>query len=249
MSFTADVYKLCCNDVNVKEIYVGSSRSWARRKFEHKSRCNNENSKSHNLYVYQYIRDNGGFSNWSMISLYNGQFENKRELERKEREYIEELKSSLNKAIPTRTKQEYYEEHKEQINEYKKQWYGDNKTNQQEQQKVRYEKNKEKIIEKNKEYIKANKELVSIRKKQWYESNIEAISEKSKQKYQSNKEHIKNKSKQNYILNKEVILEQMSRPYTCECGSTIRIGEKTRHLKTKKHQTYLNSITLQHHPS
>jgi hypothetical protein len=168
MSFTADVYKLCCNDPTITEIYVGSTRSWARRKNQHKSRCNNENSKKYIIYVYQFIRENGGFSNWSMISLYNGQFENKRELERKEREYIEELQSTLNKQIPTRTQKEYNED---------------------------------------------------------------------------NKEHILKKQKQKYERNKKGILEQKKQKYNCECGSTLTIGNKSQHLKTKKHQTYLNSIT------
>ena len=82
-TFTADVYKLCCLDPNVSAIYVGSTRSWRHRKHCHKFNCNNENSKKFTTYVYQFIRDNGGFENWDMISLFNGQFETKRELEKK----------------------------------------------------------------------------------------------------------------------------------------------------------------------
>ena len=51
MTFTADVYKLCCNDVNIKKIYVGSSRSWRQRKSKHKSNCDNEKHKDYNYYV------------------------------------------------------------------------------------------------------------------------------------------------------------------------------------------------------
>ena len=127
MPFTADVYKLCCNDPLITDIYIGSTRSWSRRKSNHKSICNNEIDKKYNLYVYQFIRQNGGFENWDMISLFNGSFETKRELERKEREYIEELKSSLNKIIPTRTYHEYYEENKPQIIAKVKQYYDSNK--------------------------------------------------------------------------------------------------------------------------
>ena len=79
-TFTADVYKLCCKDTNVLDIYVGSTRSFRQRKSCHKQKCSNPSSIHHNLYVYQIMRQNGGFDNWDMISLYNGQFESKREL-------------------------------------------------------------------------------------------------------------------------------------------------------------------------
>ena len=91
-TFTADVYKLCCLDPAVSDIYIGSTRSFRQRKNQHKRNCNDDNSEPYNFYVYQFMRQNGGFENWDMISLFNGQFETKRELERKEREFIETLK-------------------------------------------------------------------------------------------------------------------------------------------------------------
>ena len=63
------IYKLCCKDVNIKEIYVGSSTNYKQRKQSHKSDCTNENSKRYNSCAYQFIRDNGGWDNWSMIEI------------------------------------------------------------------------------------------------------------------------------------------------------------------------------------
>ncbi len=40
------VYKLCCNDTNIKDIYVGSTTNFIRRKSDHKSACDNEMVKS-----------------------------------------------------------------------------------------------------------------------------------------------------------------------------------------------------------
>jgi len=133
MTFTADIYKLCCLDTEVKEIYVGSTRSFRQRKNCHKTRCNNPTNKDHNYYVYQFIREHGGWVNWNMISLFTGEFETKHEMHRKEREYMETLGATLNKQIPTRTDQEYRIENSDKIKQYRienadyfKQYYQDN---------------------------------------------------------------------------------------------------------------------------
>ena len=73
-------------------------------------------------YVYNVIRDKGGFENWTMIELCNKPCENKRDAERIERQYIEDLSASLNKRIPTQTKKEYRELHKEELNEKNRQY-------------------------------------------------------------------------------------------------------------------------------
>jgi hypothetical protein len=96
------IYKLCCKDVNISEIYVGSTINFKSRKDKHRQSCNNENNKGYNLSVYQYIRENGGFNNWDMILIESYPSENKRELEKRERYWMEELKASLNCVIPTR---------------------------------------------------------------------------------------------------------------------------------------------------
>jgi len=42
-----------------------------------------------------------------------------------------------------------------------------------------------------------------------------------------------------YLDNKDKIKEYSSQKYTCDCGSVMRLGEKSRHLKSNKHQNYL----------
>jgi group I intron endonuclease len=136
------IYKLCCRDTSIKDEYVGSSVDFTERKRCHKNDCNNPNSKKYNIYVYKFIRDNGGFENWSMIQIEKYPCENRRELETRERYWIETLESKLNSNIPTRTAKEYhkqyYEEKKDEVLEYNKQ---------------RYEEKKDEILEKNKEKI------------------------------------------------------------------------------------------------
>ena len=66
---TTTFYKLHHSVDQTKECYVGSTSNFAIRKSNHKSVCNNANSKDHNLKVYRYIRSNGGFSNWKFTVL------------------------------------------------------------------------------------------------------------------------------------------------------------------------------------
>ena len=112
MSKTGIVYKLCCRDVEIKEIYIGSTTNFRKRKWMHKSSCNNEKNNGYNLYVYQFIRENGGFQNWDMVQIEEIKFNTRQELHMKERYYIEQLISGLNKIIPTRTKKEWNNENK-----------------------------------------------------------------------------------------------------------------------------------------
>jgi hypothetical protein len=146
MSKSGIVYKLCCVDTDITEEYVGSTKNFNRRRTAHKSCCNNENSKEYNKYVYQFIRANGGFNNWRMIQLEVVNYETKRDLEAHERRWIEQLKPELNKQLPSRTRQEYYEKNKEKILEQIKQYK---------------EKNKDNINKKNKEYREQNKDNIN----------------------------------------------------------------------------------------
>jgi hypothetical protein len=51
------IYKLCCNDPTVKDVYVGSTTNFSRRKAQHKFSCINENKKGYNFPVYKFIRE------------------------------------------------------------------------------------------------------------------------------------------------------------------------------------------------
>jgi len=147
------IYKLVCNDVNISDCYVGSTTNFYRRKQQHKFDCNNENRKIYNQYKYQFIRSNGGFENWSMIIIENYACENKRQLEKRERYFMELLNATLNSYTPFLTE----EEKKEQKKEYDKEWNEKNKTEILEQKKKNYQNNKEQILEQRKEHYKKNK--------------------------------------------------------------------------------------------
>ena len=117
--------------------------------------------------------------------------------------------------------------------------------------------NKTQLTTEEGKYIREN-ECVNIHiagrtPKEWYEDNKEKFKEYLKEYRQDNKEHIKermkkycedNKEQEKKYRedNKEKIKEQKSRPYTCECGSTIIWGNKAIHFKTKKHCQFINNL-------
>ena len=89
-------YMLICKDVKVLNTYAGNTVSWKERKSLHKSDCNNVNSPKYNYKVYQIIRANGGFSNWSMIEIHKQLCVDKRDAERIEQSFITKNKCDMN---------------------------------------------------------------------------------------------------------------------------------------------------------
>jgi hypothetical protein len=167
------IYKIVCNDLAITDLYVGSTVDFACRKNNHKSKCNKPINKEYNMKIYQVIRANGGWENWTMVMIEPFPCENRLQAERRERYWYEELSASLNSQYPSRTKTEYYNDNKQQITEQRKQYYEANKQQIAEQIKQYYEANKQHIAEQKKQYYQKNKE----QKKQYYQKNKEQIAE------------------------------------------------------------------------
>jgi len=153
------IYKLVSKDTNIKNVYIGSTTNFRKRKNSHKSSCNNEKDKLYNLYVYKFIRENGGFENWSMILIDYTPCNTKLELAKIEREYIEKVyyELLLNKQLPSRTKEEWGEVNKEILKEKRK---------------IYLETNKEHIKQKKKEYREENNEQIKQKKSEKITCNI-----------------------------------------------------------------------------
>lgn len=112
------IYKLCCKDINVKDIYVGSTTNFNRRKQKHKQMVEYGFKKDgeYNTKVYNFIRDNGDWDNWQMIQIEQYSATNKRDLEKRERYWLEKLKATLNTNKPFTTNDEknnYYKKRKQ----------------------------------------------------------------------------------------------------------------------------------------
>lgn len=114
------IYKICCKDTSINDIYIGSTCNFTRRKANHKFSCNNETRKEYNYNVYQFIREHGGWENWDMIMIHEASVENKLQKGKLEREFVDEMKPTLNINLPARTKKEWEETNKEKLAEKKK---------------------------------------------------------------------------------------------------------------------------------
>jgi len=141
------IYKLVCNSLNVNCRYVGYTANFTKRKYSHKNASINETNKNYNDKIYQIIRDNGGWYNWSMIELCH--CKNKEEARARQRYYCELLKADMNIRCAGRSKKEYLEQTKEQKKQYDKIYYQQHK----EQKKEYYQQHKEQ----KKEYYEQNK--------------------------------------------------------------------------------------------
>ena len=200
------IYKLKHNlDYDDENIYIGSTTNFKHRKNDHKTCCNNINQKGHNLKVYKYIRENGGFDEWIMIQIQEYPCNSKKELETRERYYIDLFKSTLNKVIPTRTDKEYKQNNCDKITEKRKVFYQDNR---------------DKILEKNKEYRQNNRDKVLEKDKKYYQNNSDKVLEKQKKYRQENCDKIAERAKEKVICDH------------CEC-EIRKYGLKI-HQKTKK---------------
>jgi hypothetical protein len=234
------IYKIYCKDENVKETYIGSTSTYEKRKQRHIFNCKNDKSKNYNIFLYQFIRQNGGWDNFEMKLIEKlDKNISKKELLEKEKYHIKLNECKLNKINPITTKEERKQQQK-QYKEQQKEWYEQNKDKIKQQQKEWYEKNKDKI----KQYNGQNKDKIKQQQKEWYEKNKDKIKQyngqnkdkiKQQQKewYEQNKDKIKQKQKQYY--------EQNKNKYKCEvCNfNAYSKNDYTRHCSSQKHKNRL----------
>ena len=155
------IYKIVCNDLNITDVYVGHTTNFIKRKAQHKSDCNNINRKAYNFKIYNTIRNNGDFENWSMIEIEKYPCNDINEACSRERYWYELLNAKLNTNYPARNKTEYNKDYYQDNKEYKKEYRDNNKDKMQEYNKVYYENNKNKI----KEYQEKNKNNINAMRK------------------------------------------------------------------------------------
>ena len=145
------IYKLV-NNVDDK-IYVGATCGTLRlRKSCHK--CHSK--KNPDRPVYKHLNE-VGWENVNIILIEEIKCENKMELSRRERHWIDELKPVLNLCLPLRTKAEHYQDNREAILIWGKQYRDDNK-------------------EHMKQYAREHKEAISVRMKKYRQDNEEKLS-------------------------------------------------------------------------
>ena len=111
-------------------------------------------------------------------------------------------------------------------------------------QKAYREKNAEKIKENKRKYNEANKEKIKEKCKEYYNANADKIKESVKQYAEEHKEQTAQCKLDWYNKNKDEISAKQSEKMTCECGSEIRKVDLSKHLKTQKHCSFIQNISI-----
>lgn len=196
------IYNLECIDPLIKEIYVGSSTNTKQREKNHKSDCNNENSKYYNLRVYVFIRANGGWNNWKLVIIEdNFPCENLTQIRAKERHHYDLLKPQLNTIRPLKTKKEQ----KEEKAIYKR----ENKVEIAQKQVIYQKENRTEIARKQAIYDKENRTELVKKRAIFYKENPEKKAELERKKAIYNKEHREDrlkKQREKYHQKKNTII-------------------------------------------
>jgi hypothetical protein len=199
------IYKLV-NDVD-DEIYVGSTcLSLSKRLHYHR----NAKTTRSQIKIYSHL-NNIGWERVKIVLIEECPCENKEQLLRRERYWIENLKATLNTHMPSRTYKQYYEEHKTVIIEHARMYYQQNKERYHQQSKQRWQN---------------TKEIQQQKSKEWREKNRDTLRQKKQEYYQNHRDDI---------------LEKLKEKVKCECGCEIVKCHVNRHNKTKKHQQWLSN--------
>ena len=91
------IYKICCKNDSIKELYVGHTTNFVQRKCQHKQGSYDINNKCK---LYETIRNNGGWDNWNMEIIDFKNCENSYEARKIEQSYFETLNATLNSVNP-----------------------------------------------------------------------------------------------------------------------------------------------------
>jgi len=193
------IYKIVSSQTD--QCYVGSTIQTLKRRLHGHYKTYKRKIKgieNHNHSSFKIIQ----YQDSHIVLLENYPCNNKKELETRERFYIENL-NSCNKYIPTRTPKEWFNDNKEHMYIYKKEWVKNNPdkvynkwdTNKDKIQKWRSE-HKEQIRYQSKKCYEKNKEKHKEKKKEYRIKNKEKISETNKKRYENKKDEIKKKDAQ-----------------------------------------------------
>jgi hypothetical protein len=158
------IYKIQCNNKDITDVYIGSTISYRQRKTTHKQCCNCENHPKHNHPKYQFIRDNGGWDNWSMIPIEEYQCETIIQARIREQYWIDNNNATLNTKNANG-------KNIEKINE----WKNNNPEKLLHYRQTYENKNREDINRKALERYHANKEIINNRRNKYKKSNSGTI--------------------------------------------------------------------------
>lgn len=206
------IYKIRCLDENITDFYVGSTTCFKSRKNQHKIKVENGNKSK----IYETIRANGGWENWSMIEIELYPCNSSTEARIREEYWRVELQATLNTIRAYCTEEEkkathlqYIQKHSEEIKIQGKKYY---------------QKHANKIKEYRKIYLEEHKEEIKIKWKEYYQEH-----NKEKQEYNTR-----------YRLDKA---DKLKEKFECKCGGKYTRTNKTIHETSQKHILAISKMT------
>lgn len=90
------IYMIYCNDTNISDIYIGYSTDITNRMAVHRRCTHNSANDSYSNRMYTFIRNNGGWKNWSYKIIEEPICFTKKEAREKEKYWIRYYNPSLN---------------------------------------------------------------------------------------------------------------------------------------------------------
>jgi hypothetical protein len=108
------IYKISIADYT----YIGSTRDWKQRQSMHKSCFFNENSRIHNLKLYQIIRENGGWDAIEKNPIEEYECEGPTQARIREEYWRREYDAQMNTRRAHRTREEYIQSDRDKANTY-----------------------------------------------------------------------------------------------------------------------------------
>ena len=230
--------KIYCirNTVN-KDIYIGSTtQALSRRMVKHRSKAKSEEANHYKIYK---LMNSIGVDTFYIEHLVDCPCQSLEHLRAEEGKWIRDM-GTLNGRIAGRDQVQRYAEEKETILNNQKQYYKENKEVIDERNKQWRAEHQEEQKEYHKNYREEHKEQISETKKKCYKNKKEEYLKQKKTYYEANKETRNQKKKEYYEKNKHKQSERGKEKIECSCGEIILRSNKSNHLKTKKHQEYIN---------
>lgn len=183
------IYKLECKNPKIMPFYIGSTSNLYQRCAGHKTACNNKRNKKYNNYLYEFIREFGGFEGWRIVPLWRGKgnFQFQKEIEKK---FIDTYQPKLNTNVIGRTLSQWRIDNKEKINLWCRNHRVKNIEKHREQLRASYEKHKNKRVIYSKKYNALNREKINKKNNTEYPCLCGAmVKHRNKNKHRQSKEH------------------------------------------------------------
>jgi len=167
-------YKI--TSTNTDKVYVGSTKKDINERLnQHEQDYKRyQDGKFHYITSFEILE----YKDYKIELLENKICESKEERSTLECKYIINTHNTVNKHLPGRTKEQYYQDNKQELNEQQRQYNRENK---------------EQIRERQRQYRQENKEELNEQYRQYYQDNKQELNERHRQRYQNNKQELKRK--------------------------------------------------------